>query len=131
MCSYCLPVHCLHFRLAVVAQHLSMALNVFLIKHEVQRLLGRDIPVTMLTDCQLLFDALTRSRYTTERRLMVNIAAAREAYSNGLIFNIGLIRSEHNPADSLTKVKCNNAMYKLLCTHRLSHPVQQYVIRRK
>ena len=82
-----------------------MALNVFLIKHEVQRLLGRDIPVTMLTDCQLLFDALTRSRYTTERRIIVDIASAREAYSNGLIFNIGLILSEHNPADSLTKVK--------------------------
>ena len=97
--------------------------NFFLIKHELQRLLGRDIPVTMLTYCQLLFDALTRSRYTTERRLMVDIASAREAYSNGLIFNIGLILSEHNPADSLTKVNCNNAMYKLRCTHRLSHPV--------
>ena len=105
--------------------------NADLIKHDVERLLGILIPITLLTDCELLFDAFIRSRYTTERHLMIEIASAREAYLNGLVVNIGLLLWEHNPADSLTKIEGNNALDKLLRTHRLDHPVQQYVIRFK
>lgn len=60
---------------------------------------------------------------------MIDIASAREAYVDGLIFNTGLILSEHNPADSLTKIESNDAMRRLLKIHRIAHPVQQYVIR--
>ena len=79
------------------------------IKHHLERLLGRTLPA-MFTDCQLLFYAFTRLHYTTERRLMIDIASAREAYLDGLICNIGLILSEHNPADSLTKLDGNKAL---------------------
>lgn len=103
--------------------------NAFLIKHDLERILARHIPLLMMTDSKALFDVLTRARYTTERRLMVDIASAREAYAENLISNVGLIRSEHNPADGLTKIDSNDALSRLLRRHRLDHPVEQYVIR--
>ena len=102
--------------------------NAYLILHDLERMLGKEIPLIMLTDCKLLFDAITRSRYTTERRLMVDIASAREAYQERTISNIGLILSEHNAADGLTKLRANAALIHLLHFHIITHPVQQYII---
>jgi hypothetical protein len=59
---------------------------------------------------------------------MVDIAAAREAYHERIISNIGLIRSEFNIADGLTKAGPNEALRKFLVTHCLDHPIEQYVI---
>ena len=69
--------------------------NVLIIKHDLERMIG-PVHLLMLTDSKALFDVLTRTRYTTERRLMVDIAAAREAFHERIISNIGLIRSEFN-----------------------------------
>jgi hypothetical protein len=60
---------------------------------------------------------------------MVDIAAAREAYHDHVISNVGLIKSQYNPADGLTKVGCNDALLKLLRTHRLDHPIEQFILR--
>ena len=102
--------------------------SAFIIKHDIERALGRSLPLLMLTDSQALFDVLTRARYTTEKRLMIDIAAARQAYSSKEIDNIALIESQYNPADGLTKVKHNEALNRLLTTARLDHPVKQYII---
>ena len=58
----------------------------------------------MITDSKLLVDVITGNNYTTEKRLMVDIASIREAYNDHIISNIALIRSEHNAADAMTKV---------------------------
>lgn len=52
----------------------------YLIRHDLTRMVNRNIPLLMFTDSEKLFEVLTRSRYTTEKRLLVSIAAAREAY---------------------------------------------------
>eukprot|EP00171_Calliarthron_tuberculosum_P003375 IDg3375t1 len=71
----------------------------------------------------ILFDIITRNRQTSEKRLMIDIRAAREAYNERDISNIALIESEHNPADALTKIKSNKALSKLLDTLQLTiHP---------
>jgi hypothetical protein len=103
--------------------------SAFLLRHDLERVLGQTIPMVMFTDSKALFDILTRNKSSTERRLMVDVAAAREAYHDFVISNVGLIKSEHNPADGLTKVGCNDALLSLLRTHRITHPVQQYVLR--
>jgi hypothetical protein len=54
----------------------------FIIRRELSRMLSKDIPPLMMTDSRALLDVITRARYTTERRLMVDVAAAREAYSD-------------------------------------------------
>lgn len=53
--------------------------NTFVIRHDLQRMLGVNIPILMLTDSIQLFDVMNRSRYTTKRTLMVDISAVREA----------------------------------------------------
>lgn len=101
--------------------------NVYPIKHDLERLIGYSIPVIMFIDSKL-FDALTRSRYASERRLLIGIAASRVAYLDETISKVGLILSDHNPADRLTKLESNNVLKKLLLTHSIDHPVEQYII---
>jgi hypothetical protein len=52
----------------------------FIIKHaDLQRMLGREIPLLMLTDSKFLFDVKTGNKYTTEKRLLTDIASIRES----------------------------------------------------
>ena len=71
----------------------------------------------MITDSKLLVDVITGNNYTTEKRLMVDIASIREAYNDHIISNIALIRSEHNAAGAMTKVAQNTALQEILYTH--------------
>jgi hypothetical protein len=59
---------------------------------------------------------------------MLDIYVAREAYSNRDMDNIALIRTQHNLADALTKICGNSALLLALRTHRIEHPVVQYVL---
>ena len=102
--------------------------NSFIIKHDLQRIMGRELPLLMLTDSKIFFDMLTRKKYTTEKRIMADIASTREAYDAMIISNISLIKSMHNPADALTKIGGNSALATLLQTNKLSHPMGQHVV---
>jgi hypothetical protein len=104
--------------------------NAYILRHELSRMVGRDLPLLMMIDSRALFDVTTRSRYTTERRLMIGIAAACEAYNDRTMCNIGLIRSEFNPADGLTKVSPNDALLKLLTRNKIDHPIEQFIVER-
>lgn len=46
------------------------------------------MPILMIADSELLFDVITGNRYTTEARLMVDIADVRAAYNQRIISNI-------------------------------------------
>lgn len=94
-------------------------------------MLGQCVPILMLTDLAQLFSNSTPAKSTTERRLMVDMAALREAYNDRAIANSALINSGDNPADGLTKIEANPAILDLLRTHQLSHPIVQYDIERK
>lgn len=74
----------------------------YLLQHVVQRMIGSAIPLKMFTDSDSLFKTIVQSTTTTERRLMIDIEAAREAYGRQEISDVGWIRSEDNPADGLT-----------------------------
>lgn len=100
----------------------------FALRADMQQALGRDIPIIMLTDSQILFNVLTRKRTTSEKRLMIDLKVARAAYANKEISNVALIGSIHNPADSLTKIRSNGAMQKIMASNRLEHPISQFVI---
>jgi hypothetical protein len=102
--------------------------HAFILKHDLQRILGREVPLLMLTDSKFLFDVITGNKYTTEKKLMADIASIREAYNDRTISNIALIRREHNAADAMTKIAQNAALQAVLHTHRVSHPLEQNVI---
>ena len=88
----------------------------FVIRHDIQLILGTPIPLMMFTDSKQLFNVISRTSLTTEKRLMDEIMAAREAYNRYEISNVGLVSGKSSPADGLTKpgvcVQLSNLFYR-------------------
>ncbi len=70
---------------------------------ELSSLLGRKVPLILLTGSKSLFDVISKGTRTSEKRMMLDIAAAREGYRRRDISNIGFVRSSKNLAGGLTK----------------------------
>lgn len=69
--------------------------RVYVIHHDLQEIYKKRTPMTILNDSKQLFDAITKCSTTEERRLLIEIAVAREAYEHAVIDHVGLVRSEH------------------------------------
>ena len=74
-----------------------------MIKHDSENILKQNIPLKILIYSKSQFDVITKSSQMSEKRLMIDIAVAREAYRNTEICDIGHIRTLNNPAHDLTK----------------------------
>ena len=85
--------------------------------------------MTLLTDSKQMFEVITKASHTSERRLMIDTAAAREAYNRGEISNVGLVLSKHNIADGLTKPGYCRAISDLITTGCDRSPVEQWIVR--
>jgi hypothetical protein len=101
----------------------------FAIRHDMQDITRRSIPIVILTDSLSLFDVLTKSSTTSEKRLMIDLAVTREAYKKREIETIGFVRTENNPADAFTKITRCKILEEILHTTSLIHPVEQWVKR--
>ena len=66
----------------------------YLMRHDLQRMLKRKIPLTMITDSEQLFKVIIKSTTTTEKRLMIDVETARAAYNEGEISDVGWIPEE-------------------------------------
>jgi hypothetical protein len=51
-------------------------------------MLGHNVPLKLYTDSKGLFDVITRGSNTTERRLQIDIAFAREGFNRGWIKDV-------------------------------------------
>ena len=69
----------------------------------------------MFAESKQLFNFITRASHTTEKRVMVEIMAGREAYNSYEISNVGIVFRKSNPAVGLTKpgvcTQLNNISY--------------------
>eukprot|EP00173_Palmaria_palmata_P004734 Plantae.Rhodophyta-Palmaria_palmata.ctg7065.p2 GENE.Plantae.Rhodophyta-Palmaria_palmata.ctg7065~~Plantae.Rhodophyta-Palmaria_palmata.ctg7065.p2 ORF type:complete len:125 (-),score=17.48 Plantae.Rhodophyta-Palmaria_palmata.ctg7065:512-886(-) len=101
----------------------------FLLRRQMEIIVGRVIPMLMPTDRKCLFDVLTSNKNTTEGRLMLKFFATRQAYGRKENDNIGLIKSEVNLADDLTKIKGNGALRNAMKTSTLYHDIEDYILR--
>lgn len=99
------------------------------LQHVLQRVLGRKTSVFMFTDSKHLFDVILRNQHTAERRLMLNIAAVRESYNDGILTNVSFIKREYNTADTLAKITQNIYLNHLLTTGTICHPDEQYFVK--
>ena len=70
---------------------------------ELSKILNRKVPMQLLTDSKSLFDVISKGSRTSEKRIMLDIAAAREGFRDKLISDIEFVRSNANIADGLTK----------------------------
>lgn len=101
----------------------------FSIRHDLQKMANINIPLKMVTDSDSLFKVIVQSSTTTERRLMIDIEASREAYRERKIDNMGWIRSDGNLADGLTKINKTDLIQQVMRTGRLGRIADQWVIR--
>jgi hypothetical protein len=105
----------------------------YMYRRILEQLHGLRFPITMLTDSKSLFDVITRASYTTEKRIMIDLAAAREAYEREELSDIGLVASENNLADGLTKPNkaAQDRLQGIITSGRHTPIVRQYVIRKR
>ena len=99
----------------------------FVIRHDLEAILNQKISLTMFTDSEQLFDVLTTAAHTTEKRLMVEIMAAREAYSRFEISNVSLVSGNSNTADGLMKPRIFAPLDELLHRRVVSTNVEKWI----
>lgn len=101
----------------------------FTLRYDLEQLYNCRIPLNIFTDSKQLFDVVTRASHPTEKRLLIDVAAAREAYNRGDLSNVGLVAGKHNMADGFTKPKLNDALERFLDAGVDATPVDQWVLR--
>jgi hypothetical protein len=100
-----------------------------MLRHDIERMISQDVPIHAYTDSLSLFDVISRSTTTSEKRLMIDITAAKEAYREGTIDTIGFIRTNFNPADAFTKIVRCHSLEDMLLRGKIEHPIEQWVER--
>lgn len=98
-------------------------------KHDLIAVYIKYTPMLMLTDSKQLFDAISKGSSTEERCLLIDIVVAREAYQHGITDHVGLVHSENNVTDGLTKVKFCRALNDVITTGIDKNPVEQWIKR--
>lgn len=97
---------------------------------DLKSVLGRSIHVQLLTDSKCLFDVISKGSRTSEKRVMLDIAAAKEGFKDRLISDIGLVRSKENIADGFTKNMSQVALRDILISGTLTIYCEQWIIRK-
>lgn len=96
---------------------------------ELKSILNREVPLHLLTDNKGLFDVISTGSKTSEKSLMLDIAAAREGFRDKIISDIVFVRTNQNIADGLTKPKLQAALQRVLSSGILSSKPEQWIIR--
>lgn len=99
------------------------------IKKTYEILFNRYIPLTVYTDSKSLYDCVIRLGMTLEKRMMIDVMVIRDAYEERELTEIKWITGDTNPADSMTKIKCNDALKDLIDTNMIKVSVKEWVDR--
>ena len=90
---------------------------------------GAPVPVKLLTDNKSLFDVISKGSKTSEKRLMLDIAGAREGFGRHEISDIRFLRSEDNISDGMTKRMKQSALREMMQTSNFVPRVEQWIVR--
>ena len=91
-------------------------------------MIGCTVPVQLFTDSKSLFDVISKGFRTSEKRMMLDIAAAREGFREKVISGIGFVRSSCNVADGLTRAMQQRSLQTVLMTGRLDVSQEQWIV---
>lgn len=96
---------------------------------ELGEILCRKIPLLLLTDSKSLFDVISKGLRTSEKRTMLDLAAAREGFREKVISEIGFARSNYNLAAGLTKSMAQSSLREAVSFGSLTATPEQWFIR--
>lgn len=86
--------------------------------HDMSKMLGRHLELTMLADSLSLFKVLVNASTITQKSWMIFIRAAREAYEKFEIRHVGWVKSPENLADGLTNKGKFQSLEEVLTTDK-------------
>ena len=75
----------------------------YVIKHTLEKLLSKTIPIDALIDSRTVFNTVAKGKGTLEKRLLIDVSALRQSHYIGELRSIGWINGKENPADGLTR----------------------------
>jgi hypothetical protein len=101
----------------------------YVLNHDLETLLCRPIRLQMLTDSKQLFDCMSHSSRAKERRIMIDVAAAKQAFERNEISDLGHVRGSDTLADCFTKVTRPVQLMEALERRVLDHGIQQWIVR--
>ncbi|XP_044718736.1 uncharacterized protein HRG_07301 [Hirsutella rhossiliensis] len=78
-----------------------------------------------------LYECLVKLGTTTEKRLMIDIMALRQAYEQREITNIRWINGADNPADAMTKLSPNGALTRFVNDNEITIRLEGWVQRKE
>ncbi len=88
--------------------------DAFALRSQLDHAIGRSVPMNLLTDSKSLFAIISKGSRTSEKRIMLDIQAAREAYQAKEISDIGLVRSSDKISDGITKSEMQGSLLEIL-----------------
>lgn len=98
------------------------------ISAELSTVLGCQIPTQLLTDSNSLFDIISKGTRTSEKCSMLDIAAARTAFKDKVIFDLGCVQRCKNIADGLTKSISQATLRQVMISDRLDMTPDLWII---
>jgi hypothetical protein len=93
-----------------------------IIRHDLQYLLHHNVPITILTDSLSLFGVTSKSTIIAERRLLIDLEAAKAAYAARELEHVGFLRTQYNQAGAFTKFKRCPILEGILTRGRQTRP---------
>lgn len=91
-------------------------------------MLRKPVTLSIVTDSYSLFNLVVQSSTTTDRRLMIDIQAGRDAHKERSIDNMGWVKSDGNLADGLNEINKPDLIKLVMHTVRLDKVADQWVI---
>ena len=96
--------------------------------NELELVFSRKVPVQLFTDSKSLFDFISKGSRTSEKRMMLDIAAAREGFKDKTISDVRFVRSSKNIADGLTKHMSQAVFRQVIDSSRLDIQPEQWIV---
>lgn len=77
--------------------------NAFVTRTMAEEIFGRDVPIHAFIDSRTVFNTITKSGTTLEKRLQIDAYVLRQSHHRGELTNLAWIPTNQNVADGLTK----------------------------
>eukprot|EP00171_Calliarthron_tuberculosum_P016715 IDg16715t1 len=97
---------------------------------EIGTIYEKHIFVRLPTDSKSLFDVISKGLRTSEKQMMLFIAAARRNFLDKIIPDIGFVRSSANLSDGLKNFMSQAVIQSAVSSSMLVAKLEQWIIRK-